>query len=91
MAHWYEQAILNARKNPKAQEYHNTTVDLLAAGMTPPNPKYFVEHLNVFDCSKVSDGGSAIIVASEEGLKKLNIDRKNSIELVSMGIAVDPS
>jgi acetyl-CoA C-acetyltransferase len=89
MAHWYEQAILNARKNPKAQEYHNTTGDLLAVGMTPPNPKYFVEHLNVFDCSKVSDGGSAIIVASEEGLKKLNIDRKDAIELVSMGIAVD--
>jgi acetyl-CoA C-acetyltransferase len=89
MAHWYEQAILNARQNPKAQEYHNTTGDLLAAGMTPPNPKYFVENLNVFDCSKVSDGGSAIIIASEEGLKKLNIDHKDAIELVSMGIAVD--
>lgn len=89
MAHWYEQAIKNARKNPNAQEYHNKTDDLFQMGMTPPNPKVFVEHLNVFDCSKVTDGASALIVASEEGLKKLGIDKKEAIELVGWGISVD--
>lgn len=89
MAKWYEQAILNARKNPKAQEYHNITDDLFSLAMTPPNPKYFVENLNVYDCSKVTDGGSAIIVASAEGLKKLEVDKKNTVELVSFGISVD--
>jgi acetyl-CoA C-acetyltransferase len=89
MAKWYEQAILNARRNPKAQEYHNSVVDLFTQGMTPPNPKYFVEHLNVFDCSKVTDGASAIIVTSVEGLKKLNIEKKDAIELVAFGISVD--
>ncbi len=89
MAHWFEQAITNARKNPLAQEYHNSATDLYAVGMTPPNPKYFVEHLNVFDCSKVTDGAAAIIVASAEGLKKLNIDRRDAVEMVALGIAVD--
>ncbi len=89
MAHWYEQAIKNARKNPNAQEYHNKTDDLFQIGMTPPNPKVFVEHLNVFDCSKVTDGASALIVASEEGLKKLGIDKKEAIEMVGWGISVE--
>ncbi|GAB4374754.1 MAG: thiolase domain-containing protein [Calditrichia bacterium] len=89
MARWYEQAILNARRNPKAQEYHNTTEDLFAEGMTPPNPAVFVEHLNVFDCSKVTDGASAIIAASGEGLKKIGVDPADAVEVVAVGIAVD--
>jgi len=89
MAHWYEQAILNARKNPKAQEYHNKTDDLYQVGLTPPNPKYFVENLNVFDCSKVTDGASALIVASEEGLKKLGVNKKDAIQVAGFGISVD--
>jgi acetyl-CoA C-acetyltransferase/acetyl-CoA acyltransferase len=89
MAKWYEQAILNARRNPKAQEYHNKTDDLMAVGMTPPNSKFFVENLNVFDCSKVTDGAAAIIVASEDGLKKLEISKSNAIELVGIGVSVD--
>ncbi len=89
MACWYEQAIKNARKNPKAQEYHNKTDDLYQVGMTPPNPKYFVENLNVFDCSKVTDGASALIVASEEGLKKLGVSKKEAIEVMGFGISVD--
>jgi acetyl-CoA acetyltransferase len=85
MAHWYANAITNARKNPKAQEYHNTQEDLVAVGMTPPNPKAFCEHINVFDCSKVSDGASALIFASEEGLKKLGIDKKDAVQIVGWG------
>lgn len=88
MAFWYKQAIENARKNPKAQEYHNTIEDLYAAGMTPPNPKAFVDHLNVYDCSKVSDGASALLFVSEEGLKKVGLDKKDAIEVVGFGIAV---
>lgn len=88
MATWYKVAVENARKNPKAQEYHNTIEDLMAAGMTPPNPKVFVDHLNVYDCSKVSDGASAIIFASEDGLKKIGIDKKDVVEVVGFGTAV---
>lgn len=85
MALWYKQAIENARKNPKAQEYHNNFDDLYAVGMTPPNPKAFLPHLNVFDCSKVSDGASALIVASEEGLKKIGIPKSKAVEILAYG------
>lgn len=85
MASWYKQAIENARKNPKAQEYHNNFEDLFAVGMTPPNPKVFLPNLNVFDCSKVSDGASALIIASEEGLQKIGIPKSKAVEVVGFG------
>lgn len=89
MAHWYVQAIENARRNPKAQEYHNFTDDLYAAAMTPPNPKVFCEHINVYHCSKVSDAGSALIFASEEGLRKLGVSKKDAAEVISWGQCED--
>lgn len=85
MAEWYALSVENARNNPKAQEYHNTDPDLRATGMTPPNPKAFLEHINVFDCSKVTDGASALILASEEGLKKLGVSKDKAALLVSVG------
>lgn len=85
MATWFKNAIENARLCPTAQEYHNTTRDLMATGLMEPNPKGFVDHLNVFDCSKVSDGASAIAVVSEEGLKKIGIDVKDAVEIVGWG------
>jgi acetyl-CoA C-acetyltransferase len=88
MARWYELAILNARKNPMAQEYHNSIEDLFEAGMTRPNPRAFCSDINVYDCSKVSDGASALIVASEEGLKKIGIPKFKAVELVGLGVAV---
>lgn len=87
MAKWYEQSILNARKNPKAQEYHNTTKDLLSLGLTPPNPQQFVPHLNLYDCSKVSDGAASLVVFSEEGFKKSGMSKKEVVEVVAIGEA----
>lgn len=89
MAKWYEQSILNARKNPKAQEYENTTKDLIALGMTKPDPVKFIPYLNLYDCSKVSDGASSLIIASEEGLKKCGISVNDAIEIVGIGEAED--
>lgn len=85
MAHWYVQSIENARTSPEAQEYQNKTGDLLSLGMKAPNAKGFVENLNLFDCSKVSDGASAIICASEEGLKKLGIAKEQAVEVIGLG------
>ncbi|MBI4861960.1 MAG: 3-ketoacyl-CoA thiolase [Candidatus Riflebacteria bacterium] len=87
MAHWYVQAIEHARKCPKAQEHHNETKDLLAAGMTTPNPAAFVEELNFFDCSKVSDGASAILICSEEGLVRLGIPKEKAVLVRGIGQA----
>ncbi len=87
MAKWYQNAIENARLCPTAQEYHNKTKDLFEVGMTKPNPKAFVDSLNVFDCSKVSDGASAIAIVSEEGLKRCGIDKKDAVEVLGLGMA----
>ena len=85
MAEWYALAVENARRNPNAQEHHNADADLRATGMTAPNAKAFLEHLNIFDCSKVTDGASAVILASEEGLKKLGVDKSKAALMVGFG------
>ena len=82
MAKWFEMAVRNARKNPKAQEYHNQVEDLFALGMTPPNPKVFPEHLNLYDCSKVSDGASSLVVLSEAGLDKVGVKKEDCVEVL---------
>ncbi len=87
MAKWYELAILNARKNPKAQEFHNKSEDLFALGMTPPDPTKFVPYLNFYDCSKVTDGASSLAVFTEEGLKASGLSKDSVAEIVGMGMA----
>lgn len=81
MAKWYEQAILNARRHPKAQEHHNRAADPYALGLTPPDGRKFVPHLNLFDCSKVTDGAASLVVAGEEGLRRLGLEKELCVEL----------
>jgi acetyl-CoA C-acetyltransferase/acetyl-CoA acyltransferase len=87
MARWYRNAIENARLCPTAQEFSNTTADLEAVALSEPNPSTFVDYLNVFDCSKVSDGASAIAIASEEGLRRAGIPTSAAVEVVGIGQA----
>lgn len=89
MATWFKNMIENARLTPTAQEYHNTVEDLMMLGMTKPNPVVFTEHLNVFDCSKVSDGASAIAILSEEGLKRCGLSYEDVVEVIGFGLAED--
>jgi len=88
-ARWYRNAIENARLCPTAQEHHNTITDLESLALTEPNPKSFTDHLNFFDCSKVSDGGSGIAVMSSEGLERAGILYPDAVEIVGWGHAVD--
>jgi len=88
-ARWYRNAIENARLCPTAQEHHNMVSDLEALALTEPNPRSFTDHLNVFDCSKVSDGASGIAVMSEEGLKRAGIAYADAVEVIGWGHAVD--
>jgi len=84
LGRWFRNAIENARLDPTAQEFHNQVTDLDGLyNNALPNGKYFVDHLNLYDCSKVSDGAAAIIVTSEEGLDKLGIDKKDAVEIIS--------
>ena len=84
-ARWYRVAVENARLCETAQEYHNATADLEAAALGEPNPKAFVEHLNVFDCSKVSDAGIGLAVVSEDGLKRIGVPKSEAVEIVAWG------
>lgn len=89
MAKWYANAIENARLCETAQEFQNNNTDLIKTGSLKPNPRSFVDNLNVFDCSKVSDGASAIAIMSEEGLRKSGIPKSEAIELKGMAQVVD--
>lgn len=82
LARWYRNAIENARLCPSAQEYHNKSLDLEALAMSEPNPRSFVEHLNFYDCSKVSDGAAAIAIVSESGLKRIGCSTKEAVEVL---------
>jgi acetyl-CoA acetyltransferase len=84
-ARWYRNAIENARLCETAQEFHNACEDLETLGLTEPNPRIFVDHLNVYDCSKVSDAAAAIAVVSEEGLDRCGISKKDAVEVVGWG------
>lgn len=88
-AQWYENAIENARLCPTAQEYHNTLSNLQACALTEPNGRTFVDHLNGFCCSKVSDGASAIAVVSEAGLERIGIPKTEAVEILGWGQLVD--
>ena len=88
-ARWYRNAIENARLCPTAQEYHNTTEDLETLAMAEPNGKNFVEYLNLYDCSKVSDGACAIAIVSEEGLRRIGIPKSEAVEVIGWGHVVD--
>ncbi len=87
-ARWYRNAIENARLCPTAQEYHNTAADLESLAMAEPNGKTFVDYLNFLDCSKVSDGASAIIIASRDGLRRIGINPEEAVEISGFGHAV---
>lgn len=83
MKRWFVNAIENARLCETAQEYENKVPDLYALyDKFKLNKETFVDHLSVLDCSKVSDGASALIMTSDEGLEKLNIDKKDAVEIV---------
>jgi acetyl-CoA C-acetyltransferase/acetyl-CoA acyltransferase len=43
----------------------------------------------VFDCSKVSDGASAIAIVSEEGLKRCGVSVSDAVEVIGIGHSAD--
>lgn len=87
MAKWYEQAIVNARQNPKAQEYQNSSKDLYQLAMAKPNEETFLPYLNLYDCSKISDGAASLLILSEEGLRKTGIPLEQAVEIIAIGEA----
>jgi len=84
-------AYSNANKNPDAHMHTQKRNLEWASSASDKNPNFlsnedFKAHLKVSDCSQVSDGGSAVILATEEGLEKLGIKKSDCIEVLSYAL-----
>jgi acetyl-CoA C-acetyltransferase len=54
--------------------------------------RYVVEGLplKTYDCSQITDGYAALIIATGEGLKKLGVPKSGCVEIAGWGQATDP-
>jgi acetyl-CoA C-acetyltransferase len=54
--------------------------------------RYIAEglRLKTFDCSQITDGYAGMILATEEGLARLGVARKDCVRLAGWGQATDP-
>jgi len=95
IAHVTVKAYENANKNPYAhmREVPMSFDKAKSAGEKNPNflaNEELKPHLKMSDCSQVSDGGAAIVLATEDGLDRLGVSADDCIELVSYGQATGP-
>ena len=85
------QEYANARLNPWAQmqNVHLTVDDAMKIeGIN----RYVVDGLplKTFDCSQITDGYAALILETDEGLKKLGVKREQCVEVAGHAQATDP-
>jgi len=85
------QEYANANNNPYAQ-MRKFQVSLDDAATPEGRNRYIVEGLplKTYDCSQITDGYAAMIVATEEGLAKLGVAKADCVELAGYGQATDP-
>lgn len=79
-----------AEHNPYAQMRHvRLTLDQ-AVTIEGVN-RYVVEGLplKTYDCSQISDGYAALILATEEGLARLGVKKQDAVEIAGWGQATD--
>jgi acetyl-CoA acyltransferase len=95
LAHFAVKAYDNANRNPMA---HMCAVKMTleqAEMASERNPKILQnpdlhDHLKVSDCSQVSDGAAAVLLASEAGLQKLGRAMADAVKLRSYGFCTNP-
>ena len=80
----------NAQYNPYAQ-MRKVQISLEQALTIEGINRYIVDGLplKTFDCSQITDGYAAIILATEEGLQKLGVSKSESVEIAGYGQATD--
>jgi acetyl-CoA C-acetyltransferase len=85
------QEYANARHNPYAQMRE---VDLtVEKACTIEGINRFVAEglrLKTFDCSQITDGYAGLVLATEEGLARLGVSKKDCVRLAGWGQATDP-
>lgn len=80
-----------ARHNPYAQ-MRNVEVTLEQAMTIEGINRYIVDGLplKTYDCSQITDGYAALILATAEGLAKLGVAKADCVELAGFAQATDP-
>ncbi len=81
----------NAKYNPYAQ-MQKVQITLEQAMKIEGINRYVVDGLplKTYDCSQITDGYAGLILATEEGLKKLGVAKADCVELAGWGQATDP-
>jgi acetyl-CoA acetyltransferase len=90
-AHVAAQEYANGNHNPYAQ-MHKIQVSLDEAATPEGRNRYIVEGLplKTYDCSQITDGYAAMILATDEGLARLGVARADCVEIAGYGQATDP-
>ena len=85
------QEYANAEFNPNAQ-MQKVQITLKQAMKIEGINRYVIDGLplKTYDCSQISDGYAALILATGEGLNKLGINKQDCIEIAGYGQATDP-
>ncbi len=81
----------NAKHNPYAQ-MNKVQITLEQALKIEGMNRYVVEGLplKTYDCSQITDGYAALILATEEGLRKLGVAKADTVEIAGYAQATDP-
>ncbi len=95
LAHFAVKAYANANRNPLAHMHAVTMTLEQAATAGDQNPNFLSNpelkpHLKVSDCSQVSDGAAAVLLASAEGLRKLGRAEDDAVAVRSYGFHTAP-
>ena len=85
------QEYANALHNPYAQ-MQKVELSREQAITIGGNNRYLIEGLplKTYDCSQITDGYAALILATEEGLTRLGVDKHDCVQIAGWGGAVDP-
>ena len=85
------QEYANAPHNPYAQ-MQKVELSREQAITIGGNNRYLIEGLplKTYDCSQITDGYAALILATEEGLTRLGVDKHDCVQIAGWGGAVDP-
>lgn len=85
------QEYANAKHNPCAQ-MSKVQISLEQAMTIEGINRYVVEGLplKTYDCSQITDGYAALILATEEGLSRLGVAKSDTVEIAGHGQATDP-
>jgi acetyl-CoA acetyltransferase len=81
----------NSSFNPYAQ-MQKIEVSVDEAATPEGRNRYIVEGLplKTYDCSQITDGYAGLLLATEEGLARLGVDKKDCVEIAGYGQATDP-